>query len=141
MPEIGVGFVNSFARPGGNVTGITNFEFTMGGKWLGTLKEISPQLTRAAVLYNPKTAPYAGLLLRSIAAAAPSFAMEPIDTPVQDAAEIERAISAFVQKPNSGLLVLPDASTLLHRDLIIALATQFADAHRLHRFHTKASLR
>ena len=63
---IGIRF--SLARPGGNLTGITNFEFTMGGKWLETLKEISPQLARVAVLYNPKTAPYAGSLLRSVAA-------------------------------------------------------------------------
>jgi putative tryptophan/tyrosine transport system substrate-binding protein len=124
VDPIGVGFVKSFARPGGNVTGITNFEPTMGGKWLGILKEMSPHLTRAAVLYNPKTAPYAGLLLRSIADAAPSFAIEPIDAPVQDADEIDRAIGAFVQKPNGGLLVLPDASTLLYRELIIARAAQ-----------------
>jgi len=124
VDPIGTRFVNSLARPGGNITGITNFEFTMGGKWLETLKEISPQVARVAVLYNPKTAPYAGLLLKSIAAAAHSFAIEPTDTPVQDAAEIEHSIDAFVQKPNGGLLVLPDASTLLHRDLIIARAAQ-----------------
>jgi ABC-type uncharacterized transport system substrate-binding protein len=120
-------FVTSLARPGGNVTGITNFEFTVGGKWLETLKEISPQLVRVAVLYNPKTAPYAGSLLRSIASAAPSFAMELTDTPVQDAVEIERAIDEFAQTPNGGLLVLPDSTTLLHRDLIIARAAH----HRL----------
>jgi putative ABC transport system substrate-binding protein len=127
IDPVAAGFVTSLARPGGNLTGITNFEFTMGGKWLETLKEISPQLARVAVLYNPKTAPYAGVLLRSIAAAAPSFAMEPTDTPFQDAAETERAIDAFAEKSNGGLLVLPDASTLVHRDLIIARAAQ----HRL----------
>ena len=124
---VAAGFVTSLSRPGGNLTGITNFEFTVGGKWLETLKEISPRLARVAVLYNPKTAPYAGSLLRSVEAAAPTFAMVPTDTPVQDAAETERAIDAFAQKSNSGLLVLPDASTLLHRDLIIARAAQ----HRL----------
>jgi putative ABC transport system substrate-binding protein len=124
VDPIAAGFVTSLARPGGNLTGITNFEFTMGGKWLETLKEISPQLVRVAVLYNPKTAPYAGSLLRSVAAAASSFAMEPTDTPVQDASETERAIDQFAQKSNSGLLVLPDASTLFHRDLIIARAAQ-----------------
>jgi putative ABC transport system substrate-binding protein len=127
IDPVAAGFVTSLARPGGNLTGITNFEFTMGGKWLEILKEISPQLARVAVLYNPKTAPYAGSLLRSVAAAAPSFAMEPTDTPVQDAAEIERAIDAFAQKSNGGLLVLPDSGILLHRDLIIARAAQ----HRL----------
>ena len=127
IDPVAAGFVTSLARPGGNLTGITNFEFSVGGKWLETLKEILPQLARVAVLYNPKTAPYAASLLRSIEAAAPSFAMEAIDAPVRDAAETERAIDAFAQKPNSGLLVLPDASTLLHRDLIIARAAQ----HRL----------
>jgi putative tryptophan/tyrosine transport system substrate-binding protein len=124
---VAAGFVTSFARPGGNVTGITNFEFTMGGKWLEILKEISTQLARVAVLYNPKTAPYAGSILQSIAAAAPSFAIEPIDTPFQDADEAERAIDTFAQKANGGLLVLPDASTLVHRERIIARAAQ----HRL----------
>jgi putative ABC transport system substrate-binding protein len=127
IDPVAAGFVTSLARPGGNLTGITNFEFTMGGKWLEILKEISPQLARVAVLYNPKTAPYAGSLLRSVAAAAPSFAMEPTDTPVQDAAEIERAIDAFAQKSNGGLLVLPDSGILLDRELIIERAAQ----HRL----------
>jgi putative ABC transport system substrate-binding protein len=126
VDPVAAGFVVSLARPGGNVTGITNFEFMVGSKWLEILKEISPPLVRVAVLYSPKTAPYAGSLLRSISLAAPSFAMEPIDTPVQDAAEIERAIDGSAQ-PNSGLLVLPDATTLLHRDFIIARAAQ----HRL----------
>jgi putative tryptophan/tyrosine transport system substrate-binding protein len=125
IDPVAAGFVTSLARPGGNLTGITNFEFTVGGKWLETLKEILPRLARVAVLYNPKTAPYAPSLLRSVEAAAPSFAIEPIDTPVRDAAETERAIDAFAQKPNSGLLVLPDASTLLDRDLIVARAAQY----------------
>jgi ABC-type uncharacterized transport system substrate-binding protein len=127
IDPVALGFVTSLARPGGNVTGITTFEFTMGGKWLEILKEISPQLARVAVLYNPKTAAFAGSLLRSIAAAAPSFAMELTDTPVQDAAETGRAIDAFAQRSNGGLLVLPDVSNLLHRDLIIARAAH----HRL----------
>ncbi len=92
VDPVAAGFVVSLARPGGNTTGITNFEFMVGGKWLEILKGFSAQLVRVAVLYNPKTAPYAGSLLRSIEAAAPSFAIEPTDTPVQDAAEIERAI-------------------------------------------------
>ena len=71
IDPVAAGFVTSLARPGGNLTGITNFEFSVGGKWLETLKEILPQLARVAVLYNPKTAPYAASLLRSIEAAAP----------------------------------------------------------------------
>jgi putative ABC transport system substrate-binding protein len=124
VDPVTAGFVASLGRPGGNITGITNFEFLVGGKWLEILKELSPQLVRVAVLYSPKTAPYAGLLLRSISLAAPSFAIEMIDTPIQDAAEIERAVDAFAQTSNGGLLVLPDATTLFHRDLIIARAAQ-----------------
>jgi putative ABC transport system substrate-binding protein len=127
IDPVAAGFVTSLARPGGNVTGIATFEFSMGGKWLETLKDISPQLARVAVLYNPKTAPFAGLLLRSIVAAAPSFALEPIDTPVQGAAEIERAIDTLAPKSNGGLLVLPDTSNLLYRELITARAAK----HRL----------
>jgi putative tryptophan/tyrosine transport system substrate-binding protein len=123
VDPVAAGFVTSLSRPGGNLTGITNFEFTMGSKWLETLKEISPQLARVAVLYNSKTAPYAGML-RSVTAAAPSFAIELTDIDFQDAAGIERAVDAFAQKPNGGLLVLPDVSTLHHRDLIIARAAQ-----------------
>ena len=99
----------------------------MGGKWLETLKEISPQIARVAVLYDPSTAPYAGLLLSSIAAAAPSLAMETVETPVQDVTETERAIEAFAQKSNGGLLVLPDAGTTVRRDIIITRTAQ----HRL----------
>jgi putative tryptophan/tyrosine transport system substrate-binding protein len=127
IDPVAAGFVTSLARPGGNVTGITNFEFTIGGKWLETLKEIFPRVVRVAVLYNPMTAPYAGSLLRFIASAAPALAVELTDTPVHDVTEIERAIDSFAQTSNSGLLVLPDSTTLLHRDLIIARAAH----HRL----------
>jgi putative ABC transport system substrate-binding protein len=127
VDPVAAAFVASLARPAGNITGITNFELAMGGKWLETLKEISPWVTRVAALYNPNTAPYADSLLRFVAAAAPSFAMEATAAPVHDAAETERAIDAFAEKANAGLLVLPDASTLRHRDLIIGRAAQ----HRL----------
>jgi putative ABC transport system substrate-binding protein len=124
---VAAGLATSLARPGGNITGVTNFEFSMGGKWLETLKEISPQIARVAVLYDPSTAPYAGLLLSSIAAAAPSLAMETVEIPVQDVTETERAIEAFAQKSNGGLLVLPDAGTTVRRDIIITRTAQ----HRL----------
>jgi putative ABC transport system substrate-binding protein len=91
IDPVAAGFVTSLARPGGNLTGITNFEFSMGGKWLEILKEISPQIAHVAVLYFPEMAPYAGSLLRSITASAPSFSIDPTDMPVRDAGEIERA--------------------------------------------------
>ena len=119
VDPVAVGFVASLGRPGGNVTGLTNFEFSMGSKWLETLKAVSPSLVRTAVIYNPQTAPYAGALLGSIATAAPSFAVESIDTPFHDATEIDRAIDTFAQIPNGGLIVLPDTSNLVNRDRII----------------------
>jgi putative tryptophan/tyrosine transport system substrate-binding protein len=123
IDPVAAGFVTSLSRPGGNLTGITNFEFAMGSKWLEILKGISPQLARVAVLYNPETARYAGML-SSVTAAASSLAIELTDTPFQDTAVIERAIDAIARKSNGGLLVLPDVSTLKHRDLIIARTAQ-----------------
>jgi putative ABC transport system substrate-binding protein len=85
VDPVASGFVSSLARPGGNITGITNFETQVGSKWLQTLKELAPKTTRVAVLYNPKTAPYADLLSRSVSAAGPSFGIELTDSPFQDA--------------------------------------------------------
>jgi putative ABC transport system substrate-binding protein len=119
VDPVAVGLVASLGRPGGNVTGLTNFEFSMGSKWLETLKAVSPSLVRSAVIYNPQTAPYAGAYLGSIATAAPSFAVESIDTPFHEATEIDRAIDTFAQIPNGGLIVLPDTSNLVNRDRII----------------------
>jgi putative tryptophan/tyrosine transport system substrate-binding protein len=125
---VAAGLVTSLAHPGGNLTGITNFESAIAGKWLELLKQVSPQVARVAILYYPKTAPYAGSYLRLLAAAAPSFALELVDTPVHDAADTQSAINAFAQQQaNGGLLVFPDVSTAFHRDLIIALAAK----HRL----------
>ena len=124
---VGQGLVANLARPGGNVTGFTNFEFAIGGKWLQTLKEIAPAVTRVAVVFNPQTAPYAGALLRPIEAAAAKLAVASMALPAVDAAAIEAAITAFARTPDGGLIVLPDVSTVHHRDLIIALAAR----HRL----------
>jgi len=124
---IGNGFVPNLARPGGNITGFTSFEFAIGGKWLQTLKEVAPALTRAAVVFNPHTAPYAEAFLRPIEAAGRTFGVEATAAPAADAAAIEAAITAFARAPHGGLIVLPDVSTVNHRDLIIALAAR----HRL----------
>jgi putative ABC transport system substrate-binding protein len=124
---IGQRFVTNLARPGGNLTGFTNFEFSIGGKWLQTLKEIVPSLTRVATVYNPSTAPYAEALLQPIGAAARSFSVTAMAAPAEDAGALERAIETFARNPNGGLIVLPDVSTVQHRDLIIALAAR----HRL----------
>jgi putative ABC transport system substrate-binding protein len=121
---IGSGFVASLARPGGTITGFTNFEFSLGGKWLSLLKEIAPNLKRVALLYNPMTAPYFRLYLRAIETAAPLQGVEPVPTPVEEPAAIDRAVRAFAREPNGGLLILPDSFLFTHRDRVIALAAQ-----------------
>jgi putative ABC transport system substrate-binding protein len=120
---VGEHFVESLARPGGNATGFTNVEFSLTGKWLELLKEVAPGIKRVAFVFNPKLAPGGGsYYTRLIEASAPTFSVTPTVAPVHDAAEIERAIGEFVREPNGGLVVLPDATTLVHRKLIVALA-------------------
>jgi putative ABC transport system substrate-binding protein len=123
---IGAGLIASLARPGGNLTGVLNFEASITGKWLAMLKEIVPRLARTAFLANPKTTPY-DYFLQAAAAAASSLAIELVPCPVENAADIERTIESFAHVPNGGLVLPPDITTNAHRDLIIALAAQ----HRL----------
>jgi len=112
------------ARPGGNVTGILNFEFSMGGKWLETLKQIAPAVRRVALLFNPEAAPFAPSFLRVVESSASSLAIEPTTAALRDAAHLERTVTDFATKPGGGLIVLPDMFTVGHRDLIIALAAR-----------------
>jgi putative ABC transport system substrate-binding protein len=125
VDPLGRGFISNMARPGGNVTGFLNFEFSMGGKWLETLKQIAPAVKRVALLFNPHTAPYASSFMRVAEAAAPSFGVEPIAAGVHDDGELERTVADFAAKPAGGLIILPDAFIANHRDLIIALAARF----------------
>jgi putative ABC transport system substrate-binding protein len=124
VDPIGNGLVASLARPGGNFTGFIHFEPGMAGKWLEMLKQVAPPLARVAILYSDKTLPAHDLYMRAVEAAAASFAILPVATPANDAAEIERAIDAIVREPNSGLIVLPDATPVVNRDLIISHATR-----------------
>jgi putative ABC transport system substrate-binding protein len=123
---VGSGFVDSLARPGGNITGFTLFEYSMGGKWLQLLKEIAPGVTRAAVLRDPSIAT-GPAQFAAIQAVAPSLGVELRPVDVRDEGEIERAIALFAQSPNSGLIVTGSPQAAPHRDLIIALAAR----HRL----------
>ena len=118
-----LGFVTNLARPGGNVTGFANFEHPIGGKWLDLLKDTAPGSSRVAVILDPDN-PSQIAYWQAIEAAAPSFRVQLTRTDVRNAAEIERAINAFAQQPNGALLVAPNAVTIFHRDLIIALAAQ-----------------
>jgi putative tryptophan/tyrosine transport system substrate-binding protein len=121
-----LGFVETLARPGGNITGFTTFEYSMGGKWLELLKDTTPGSTRIAIIFdprNPTQAPY----VQAIQASAPSFGVQLILASVRDEGEVHRAIDAFAQQPNGALIVVPNIVTILHRELIIALAAR----HRL----------
>jgi putative tryptophan/tyrosine transport system substrate-binding protein len=104
VDPLGRGFISNMARPGGNVTGILNFEFSMGGKWLETLKQVAPAVRRVALLFNPDTAPFAASFMRVIEVSAPSFAVEPIAAAVHDDAELERTVADFAAKPAGGLI-------------------------------------
>ena len=122
---VGFGFVANLARPGGNLTGFTNYEPSMGDKWLEILKEISPDLARVGALFNPKT--HTGQFWRVLETAAPSIGLVFSKMPAQDVAELDRAIEGLAREGNGGLLVMPDIFTVNNRERIIALAAQ----HRL----------
>jgi ABC-type uncharacterized transport system substrate-binding protein len=118
------GFVPSLARPSGNITGFTPAESSIAGKWLELLKEIAPDVTQAAVILNPVQSPQIGMW-RVIEAVAASFGVRVATAAVRDAADVERAITAFKPDSNGGLIVLPNPVTISHRELIIALASRY----------------
>jgi putative ABC transport system substrate-binding protein len=123
---VGAGFVESLARPGGNATGFTNFEYGLSGKWLELLKEIAPRVTRAAVLRDSSEPAGIGQW-GAIQSMAPSLGVEVSLIGVRDADEIERGIAAFARGSNGGLIVTGSSPAAVHRETIIALAAR----HRL----------
>jgi putative tryptophan/tyrosine transport system substrate-binding protein len=123
---VGEGFVASFARPGGNVTGFTNFESSMTGKWVELLKEIAPDVTRIVFLFNPQAAAAGGsYFLRPIDAAASTLKMKAVMALVHDDDEIEAAFAALAGEPGTGVVLLPDIFTVAHHQLVIALAARY----------------
>jgi putative ABC transport system substrate-binding protein len=122
---VGSGLVASIARPGGNVTGFSNLEGSMAGKWLELLKEIAPRVKRVAIVFNLATAPYAEIFLNPFKAAAASFAVEAIAAPVRDTSALESAIAAQAREPNGGLIVMPDSFVVAHRAEVISLAARY----------------
>jgi putative ABC transport system substrate-binding protein len=120
---VGAGYVDSLARPGGNATGFLVWEYSIAGKWLELLKEIAPGVTRAAVLRETVVAG-GPALFGVIQAAAPSLGVELRPVDVRDAGEIERAITAFAQGANGGLIVTGSILAAVHRDLIVTLAAR-----------------
>jgi putative ABC transport system substrate-binding protein len=124
VDPVGTGVVDSLARPGGNVTGFTVFEFGIAGKWLELLKQIAPGVTRAAVLRDATQGPGTSLFA-AIQTAAPSLRVEVNPVNMRDAPEIERAVAAFARSPNGGLIVTAGGgAAIAHRDLIITLAAR-----------------
>jgi putative tryptophan/tyrosine transport system substrate-binding protein len=121
IDPVGNGLVASLARPGGNVTGFTQFEYSLAGKWPELLREIAPRAARAAILREPSTAAGIGQWA-VIQAAAQSFGMELTPVAVREAADIERGVSAFARGPNGGMIVVVGASASNHRQLIVAQA-------------------
>jgi len=122
---LGQGLVASLSHPGGNITGFSVFEFSLGTKWLETLKQISPGIRRVTAIFNPETAPYYGLYLQSINAAVPSLAVESIAAQVHSEADIENVIRKIGSDSENGLFVLPDSHNIVHRKRIIELAAQY----------------
>ena len=120
---VGAGFVDSLARPGGNATGFSNYEYSIGGKWLELLKQTAPSVTRAAVLRDASQGSGTSLFA-VIQAVAPSLRMEVNPVNMRDAGEIERAVTAFARSPGGGLIATAGGETTRHRDLIIALAAR-----------------
>ena len=123
---VAAGYVESLARPGGNATGFTIYEYSISGKWLELLKEVAPRVTRVAVLRDSAIAAGPGLF-GAIQALAPSLGVDLRPIGVRDAGEIERAVTAFAESPNGGLVVFGSPGATIHRDLIITLAAK----HRL----------
>jgi putative ABC transport system substrate-binding protein len=123
---VGSGFVAGLARPGGNITGFQNFEPTMGGKWLGVLKEAAPNMERAAVLFGSDIAVNIAYL-RAAEAVAPSLGLQVAPIDIHAGVEIERAIATFASQPDGGLVVLPNPNTTANRSSVIILAAR----HRL----------
>ena len=121
------GFVKSLPRPGGNITGFTNLEPQIAAKWLGLLKEVAPRLVRAALIFNPNTAPYTEPFLRLAQAGASSLGVQLISTPVRSKAEIENAISSLRYETGDGVVGMTDSFIIDNRELITRLVTR----HRL----------
>ena len=120
---VGAGFVDSLSRPGGNITGFIQFEYTLSGKWVELLKQIAPGVTRAAVLRDPAITSGIGQFA-VIQAVAPSFGIEVSPVNVRDPGEIERGIAAFAKSGKGGLIVTASALTAFHRDLIVRLVAE-----------------
>jgi putative tryptophan/tyrosine transport system substrate-binding protein len=121
------GFVASVAKPGGNLTGFSMYEYSIGGKWVDLLKAAAPDLARVAVMFNPETSPQSKFFMRSVETAAPSLGVQAINIPVRSTADIEAGVISFANQPNGGLILPTDSFIRLRQKLIADLAAR----HRL----------
>jgi putative tryptophan/tyrosine transport system substrate-binding protein len=121
---VGAGFIASLAKPGGNITGFTIYEYGMSAKWLEILKEIAPRVTRVGIVRDPANIADIGLF-GAIQSVAPSLGMQLSPISLGNASEIEGGISAFAREPNRGLIVVGSAAAFVHREQIIALAARY----------------
>jgi putative tryptophan/tyrosine transport system substrate-binding protein len=121
---LGSGFVNTFAKPGGNATGFTNLDASMGGKWLELLKEIVPDVHEVSFLFNPATATYANFYMSSFIGAGASLGIVAREAPVANDQDIEAVIASQAKIAHSGIVVMTDSFTSSHRDVIVQSAAQ-----------------
>jgi putative ABC transport system substrate-binding protein len=121
---VALGFVASLARPGGNVTGFTNLEPTVGSKWLELLKETASRITRVAVMFNPETSTIGAQIFELTKPAAQRFAMELVEAQVRQPSDIEATTAALAREQRGGLIVAPDSFTQYHRKLVLDLAVR-----------------
>jgi putative tryptophan/tyrosine transport system substrate-binding protein len=122
---VGQGFVPSLAHPGGNITGFTDLDFSIGGKWLELIREIAPDLGRIAFIFNPEAAPFADKLGELMKPVARSLGINLMVSPTRDAAELDRALVAVSGEPKGGLIIDPDGFIAANRGLIISLAARY----------------
>ena len=122
---VGSGFVASFSRPGGNITGFVNFDGSLGGKWLELLKELAPSVRHVAFMFNPITASFADYFLDPFKAAAHSLAVEAISGPVHDESELESVIATIAGKQNAGLIAMPETFLNVHRSKVVSMAADY----------------
>jgi putative tryptophan/tyrosine transport system substrate-binding protein len=119
------GFVASVRQPGGNITGFSRYEFSIGGKWLSLLKEAAPGLARVAVMFNPDTSPQLKFFMQTIEAAAASLGVQVTAAPVRTTGDIEPALESFARQPNGGLILTSDTFTNMRYSLIANLAARY----------------
>jgi putative tryptophan/tyrosine transport system substrate-binding protein len=122
---VGSGFAASLSNPGGNITGFINMEASLSGKWVELIREIAPQVSRMAIVFNPQTAPFARYYLDTFRSAATALSVESIEAPVHSPAEIEAVMTQLGRETATGIVVMPDTSMVVYRDMIISLAERY----------------